>query len=249
MDFWLKFWFTTSGTWINVATILIGTTCGFLLQDRLAPRVQKIVTQAIALVCIFVSLNMASNLNRIKAGHLDGTILALVAMILGGMLGEWWQLEKRLEGIGDWLKHKFKGSGKFTEGFVAASLLFCIGPIAIIGSLNNGLRGDNTLLVLKAVMDGMISIPFTTSFGIGVGFSALSILGYQGSISLLAGAIAQVLPDPTNAPQILLVSGIGGLLLLGLGLNLLEVTKVNLAAFLPSLVLAPIFYAIAIWFS
>lgn len=245
----MDFWFTTSGTWINVVTILMGTICGILIQDRLAPRVQKIMIQAIALVCIFVSLNMASNLNRVKAGHLDGTILALVAMILGGILGEWWQLEKRLEGIGDWLKQKFKGSGKFTEGFVAASLLFCIGPIAIIGSLNNGLTGDNRLLVLKAVMDGMISIPFTTSFGIGVGFSALSILLYQGSISVLAGAIAQVLPDPTNAPQVLLISGIGGLLLLGLGLNLLEVTKVNLAAFLPALGLAPIFYAIAILFN
>jgi len=245
----MNFWFSTSGTWINVFTILIGTVCGLLLQDRLATRVQKIMIQAIALVCIFVSLNLASSLNRVKAGNLDGTILALIALILGGMLGEWWQLEKKLESAGEWLKQKFKGTGKFTEGFVAASLLFCIGPIAIIGSLNNGLTGDNRLLVLKAVMDGAISIPFTASFGIGVGFSALSILLYQGGISLLAGAIAQVLPDPTNAPQVLLISGIGGLLLLGLGLNLLEVTKVNLAAFLPALVLAPIFYMVAIWFS
>ncbi|AFY74419.1 uncharacterized membrane protein, possible Na+ channel or pump [Synechococcus sp. PCC 7502] len=245
----MDFWFATSGTWINVSTILIGTICGLLLQDRLATRIQRVMTQAIALVCIFVSLNMAGSLSRVKAGSLDGTILALLAMILGGILGEWWQLEKRLEDIGDWLKQKFKGTGKFTDGFVAASLLFCIGPIAIIGSLNNGLTGDNTLLVLKAVMDGMISIPFTTSFGVGVGFSALSILAYQGGISLLAGAIAQVLPDPTNAPQVLLISGIGGLLLLGLGLNLLEVTKINLAAFLPALFLSPIFYAIAIWFS
>jgi uncharacterized protein len=248
MDFWFSnFWYSTSGTWINVVTILIGTTCGILVQDRLAIRVQKIMIQAIALVCIFVSLNLASSLNRVKAGSLDGTILALMAMILGGVLGEWWQLEKKLEMAGDWLKQKFKGTGKFTEGFVSASLLFCIGPIAIIGSLNNGLTGDNRLLVLKAVMDGAISIPFTAAFGLGVGFSALSILIYQGSISLLAVAIAQVIPDPTNAPQVLLISGIGGLLLLGLGLNLLEVTKVNLAAFLPSLILAPILYSIIIY--
>ncbi len=244
----MNFWFSTSGTWINVAMILIGTACGLLVQGRLAIRIQKIMIQAIALVCIFVSLNLAGNLSRVKAGNLDGTILALLALIIGGILGEWWQLEKKLEGAGDWLKQKFKGTGKFTEGFVAASLLFCIGPIAIIGSLNNGLTGDNTLLVLKAVMDGVISIPFTASFGIGVGFSALSILLYQGSISLMAGAIAQILPNPTNAPQVLLISGIGGLLLLGLGLNLLEITKVNLAAFLPALILAPIFYMVAIWF-
>lgn len=236
-----KLWLATSGTWFNMAMILGGTVCGLLLQGRLATRVQKNMTQAIALVCIFMSLNMASSLERVR----DGTILALVALILGGLVGEWLQLEQKLEGLGDWLKQKFQGTGRFTEGFVAASLLFCIGPIAIIGSLNNGLTGDSKLLVLKSVMDGMIAIPFTATMGMGVGFSAVSILLYQGSISLMAGAIAEILPDPTNAAPVLLISGIGGLLLLGLGFNLLELTKINLAAYLPSLVLAPIFYAIA----
>lgn len=240
-----KLWLATSGTWFNVATIILGTMCGLLLQNRLALRVQRNMTQAIALVCLFVSLNMASSLNQVKAGSL----LALMALILGGMLGEWLQIAQKLEDAGDWLKQKFQGTGRFTEGFVAASLLFCIGPIAIVGSLHNGLSGDNTLLVLKSAMDGMISIPFTATMGIGVGFSAASILLYQGSISLLAGVIAQTLPDPTNAPPVLLISGLGGLMLLGLGLNLLELTKINLAAYLPALVLAPIFYAITLGFS
>jgi uncharacterized protein len=242
---WLKFWNNTSGTWINVAAIAAGTGLGILLNGRLSVKIQTVITQAIALVCIFVALNLANSLTRVKAGYLDGTILALLSLILGGILGEWGQLERRLEGIGDWLKIQFKGSGRFTEGFISASLLFCIGPIAIIGSLNNGLTGDNRLLVLKSVMDGLIAIAFTSSFGIGIGFSALPILFYQGSISLLAGAIAQVLPDPINAPPILLISGIGGLMLLGLGLNLLEVTQVRLASFLPAIALAPLFYAIA----
>jgi len=191
---------------------------------------------------------MAGSLTKVIAGHVDGTILALGCLIIGGIWGEWADLEQRLEGVGDWLKHQFKGTGKFTEGFVSASLLFCIGPIAIVGSLNNGLTGDNTLLVLKSVMDGLIAIAFTSTFGVGVGFSAVSILIYQGSLSLLAGAIAQVLPDPTNAPPVLLISGIGGLMLLGLGLNLLEVAKVRLASFLPALILAPCFYMILLKF-
>ncbi len=241
MDFWLK----TSGTWINVVAILVGTTLGILLKGRMAIRIQNVITQAIALVCIFVSMNMATSITKVK----DGTILALISLILGGMAGEWMQLDQKLDGIGEWLKYQFKGSGKFTEGFVSASLLFCIGPIAIVGSLNNGLTGDNTLLVLKSVMDGLIAIAFTSTFGIGVGFSALSILLYQGSLSLLAGAIAQILPDPTNAPQVLLVSGIGGLMLLGLGLNLLEVAKVRLASFLPALAIAPFLYLIGNYLS
>ncbi len=234
----MNFWSSTSGTWINALAIILGTVLGVLLQNRLAAKIQKIMIQAIALVCIFVSLNLANSLNQVA----NGTILALISLILGGILGEWWQLEAKLESAGNWLKQRFEGSGKFTEGFVSASLLFCIGPIAIIGSLNNGLTGDWTLLVLKAVMDGAISIPFAASFGGGVGFSALSILLYQGSISLLAGFIAQVLPNPVQSPPVLLISGIGGILLLGLGLNLLEITKINLSAFLPSLALVPLIY-------
>jgi uncharacterized membrane protein YqgA involved in biofilm formation len=114
--------------------------------------------------------------------------------------------------------------------------------MAILGSLNNGLIGDNTLLVLKALMDGLVAIAFTSSFGIGVGFSALSVLLYQGSMSLLAGILTQSLPNPTQSPPVLLVTGVGGLILLGLGLNLLEVATISVASFLPSLLLAPLFY-------
>ena len=238
----MDFWFRTSGTWINVVTIVFGTITGLLLRGRLPVRMQKVIIQATGLLTLFVSMQMATSLLKVKAGVLDGTVLAVILLAAGGVLGEWWQLEKRLSAIGDWLKAKFQGGGKFTEGFAAASLLFCIGPMAILGSLNNGLLGDNTLLVLKALMDGLVAIAFTSSFGIGVGFSALSVLIYQGSMSLLAGILTQSLPNPAQAPPVLLVTGVGGLILLGLGLNLLEVATISVASFLPSLLLAPLFY-------
>ncbi|OIP68694.1 MAG: hypothetical protein AUK48_15505 [Oscillatoriales cyanobacterium CG2_30_44_21] len=238
----LDFWTKTSGTWINVLAIALGTFLGLILRGRFLSQVLPILKQAIGLITIFVSITMANSLLKVKAGGLDGVILSLISLIIGGVLGELGQIEKKLENIGDWLKAKFKGKGKFTEGFVAASLLFCIGPMAIIGSLNNGLRGDDSLLALKSALDGFISVVFASTYGIGVGFSALPVAIYQGSLSLLAGSLAQSLPDPANAPSVLIITGVGGLMLLGLGLNLLELAKVRVASFLPALAIAPIVY-------
>jgi hypothetical protein len=117
--------------------------------------------------------------------------------------------------------------------------------MAIIGSLNNGLRGDHNLLSLKSALDGFISIVFASTYGIGVGFSALPVALYQGTLSLLAGILANSLPDPANAPSVLIVTGVGGLMLLGLGLNLLELAKVRVASFLPALAIAPLIYWLA----
>ena len=241
----LDFWARTSGTWINVITVVLGTALGLLLRGRLPAQMQKVITQGLGLVTLFIGFSMAESLREAQAGQVDGVILGLLAIVLGGLLGEWWQLETLLEVVGNWLKHRFQGKGSFTEGFVAASLLFCVGPLALIGSLNNGLTGDNALLTLKASMDGLAAIALTSGFGIGVGFSALSILVYQGGISLAAGALSQTLPDPANAPQVMLITGIGGLMIVGLGLNLLEVAQVRIASFLPALLIAPLLYAIA----
>ena len=241
----LDFWTKTSGTWINVLAIAAGTFLGLVLRGRFLSQVLPILKQAIGLITIFISLNMANSLLKVKVGELDGIILSLISLIVGGVLGELGQIEKRLETVGEWLKAKFKGKGKFTEGFVAASLLFCIGPMAIIGSLNNGLRGDHNLLSLKSALDGFISIVFASTYGIGVGFSSLPVAIYQGSLSLLAGILANSLPDPANAPSVLIVTGVGGLMLLGLGLNLLELAKVRVASFLPALAIAPLIYWLA----
>lgn len=236
----LDFWTKTSGTWINAATILLGTGLGLVLQGRLPLNMQQIITQGLGLITLFAGFGMANSLSKVDAGRIDGVILALLAIVLGGLLGEWWGLEQRLEGLGNWLKRKFKGKGSFTEGFMAASLLFCVGPMTLIGSLNNGLSGDNTLLLLKAVMDGLASIALTSSFGIGVLFSILIVLLYQGGVSLAASLLAQSLPDPATSPIVLLITGVGGLMIVGLGLNLLEVAKIRVASLLPALLLAPL---------
>ncbi|MGD1862061.1 MAG: DUF554 domain-containing protein [Leptolyngbyaceae cyanobacterium] len=245
----LSFWARTSGTWINVFTVLVGSGLGLWLRHRLPVSMQQIITQGLGLLTIVIGLAMSQSLFEVDAGLIDGVILGLLALVVGGLLGEWWQVEKRLLAIGDTLKAQVKGGGRFTEGFVAASLLFCIGPISIIGSLNNGLMGDNTLLTLKATMDGLAAIALTGSYGIGVGFSTLTILLVQGGLSLLAGSLAIVLGDPATDPHVMLTTGIGGMMIVGLGLGLLEVAKIRIASFLPALVLGPVAVAIARWLS
>jgi hypothetical protein len=241
----LSFWMQTSGTWINVATVILGTILGVCLRHRLPPRVQKIIPQSVGLITVLIGLSMGQQLTQVKAGHLDGIIVGLLALISGGMGGEWLNLEQQLERLGDRLKQVCRGSTHFTEGFVTASLLFCIGPLTLIGSLNNGLQGNNNLLVIKAVMDGLAAIALTSSYGIGVGFSVSTILLYQGGISLFAGLLATAIPDPANAPEVLIMTGVGGIMILGLGFNLLEITQIRVASLLPALLLAPLLYQIA----
>jgi uncharacterized membrane protein YqgA involved in biofilm formation len=244
----LEFWLRTSGTWINIMTVWVGTSLGLLLSDRLSKSMQQIITQGLGLLTLLIGVQMAASLMDTQSGIVDGVIVGLFATVIGGLLGEWWQLESKLEAIGNWLKRRLSGKGRFTEGFVAASLLFCIGPLALIGSLENGLTGDNTLLSIKAAMDGLAAIALTSSFGIGVGFSSLALLAYQGGLSLLAGVLAQTLPDdPASSPTILLVTGVGGLMIMGLSFNLLDVANVRIASFLPAIALAPLLHIIAVW--
>lgn len=245
----LGLWAKTSGTWINALTVLGGTALGLLLQNRLSNPMQRILVQGVALMTVFIGFRMANSLTQAHVGQVDGVIVGLLAMILGGILGEWWQIEVGLVGFGNTLKRWFRGGSHFTDGFVAASLLFCIGPLTLIGSINNGLAGDNTLLVLKAALDGVAAIALTSSYGPGVGCSVLVILLYQGGISLAAGAVAGIIPEPNTDPRVALVTGVGGLMIIGLGLNLLEVTQIRISSFLPALLLAPPLYWLVQWVS
>lgn len=238
----LDFWAKTNGTWINAISVILGTAGGMLLKHRLPLRMQRIITQGVALITLFIGFQMAGSLSQVKNSRIDGVVLGLLAMIIGGLLGEWWQLEEKLYSVGEFLKARFQKSGAFTEGFVAGSLIFCVGPMALIGSLNNGLTGNNTLLMLKATMDGVTSVALSSSFGVGVGFSSLVILIYQGGVSLLAGFLVQSLPDPASSPHLLLITGVGGLTIVGLGCNLLEVSQVRVASFIPALIIAPLLY-------
>ena len=243
----LEFWDKTSGTWINIFTVLLGTTIGLLLSGRFPPRMQQIITQGIGLLTIWIGLSMTNSMTKVQVGQIEGAILGLIAIVAGGILGEWWQIEEKLAAVGNWLKKRFRGQGMFTEGFVASSLLFCVGPMTLIGSLNNGLSGDNTLLTLKATMDGIVSIALANIYGIGVGCSILVLLIYQGGLSLAAGLLANTLSDPANDPRIFLVTGVGGLMIVGIGINLLEITKIRVASFLPAIAIAPLIYSLAIF--
>lgn len=241
----LGFWAKTNGTWVNVLTVLLGSGLGVLIRGRLPARMQRIIVQGVGLVTLFIGFSMAGSLGSARAGAVDGVILGLVALVIGGLLGEALGLEERIEHLGDLLKARFRGGGGFTEGFVAASLLFCVGPMTLIGSINNGLVGDPTLLLVKSTLDGLSSIALAASFGPGVAASALVVLVYQGGLALAAGGLAAALPDPATDPRVLLVTGVGGLMILGLGINLLELSRVRVASFLPALVLAPFFWWVA----
>lgn len=236
----------TSGTLLNLVTVLVGSALGLLLRGRLPERVVGTTMQAIGLTTLFIGIDNAFDLNEVSQP--PGIILALVALALGGILGEWWRLEEGLEQLGETLKRRFKGQGRFTEGFVASSLLFCVGPLTLIGSIQNGLAGDNSFLVLKSTLDGFAALALSATFGFGVIFSAVVIALYQGTLSLSAGLFASLIPDPANDPRVLLINGVGGLMIVGLGINLLELKRIRVASLLPSLALVVMLYYLGLRF-
>ena len=244
-----------SGTLINVAAVLVGSAVGLLLGGRLPEKTQRTLLQTLGLVTFFIGLDMAGSLGQVLGGHIPGIILALVSLALGAVIGEALGIEERLGGLGETLKRRFRGGGRFTEGFVAASLLFCIGPLTVVGGIQNGLTGDNSNFVLKSVLDGISALALAGVYGIGVGFSALTVLLVQGGISLTAGGLAGVLLNGADAaslktnPYVLLITGTGGLMILGISVNLLlaglnlEDRRVRVGSLLPALLLAPL----ALW--
>lgn len=245
MDFFLK----TSGTWINVATVLLGTFLGMVLGGRIPERMNHTLMQVLAVTTLYIAIDMGTSLNGLKIGILPGIIAALVCLALGAVIGELLQLEEKLGTLGETLKQKFKGKGRFTEGFVTASLLFCIGPMTVIGSLQNGLQLDPNTLILKATLDGIAAVALTGVYGIGVGFSAIVVLIVQGILSLAAGGLASSLPNPATDPSVLLITGTGGLMITGISFNLLfgsfdSPHRVRVGSFLPALLLAPLLVAL-----
>lgn len=241
-----------SGTLINVATVLVGSLLGLALGNRLPERTQRTLLQTLSLVTLYIGLDMATSLGQVRGGVVPGVILALVALALGAVIGEALGLEERLAGLGEWLKRRVRSGGRFTEGFVAASLLFCVGPLTLVGSIQNGLTGDAQSLTVKAALDGIAGLALAGVYGVGVAFSALTVLVIQGGLSLLAGGLAGSLlggADPNTLrenPYVLLVTGTGGLMIVGIAWNLmlsglkLEDRRVRVGSLLPALLLAPL---------
>lgn len=233
-----------SGTLLNVATVLIGTTTGLLLGGRMPRRMQESLTSGLGLFVLVIGVSMAVRIFTDPAARPGDDLAVLAALLLGVALGELLHLHDGLEALGGWFQRRLSRGdrvSRISDGFVTASLVFCVGPLTILGSLNNGLRGDVTLLAVKSLLDGVASIAFAAALGPGVYLSALTVLVVQGGIA--AGAF--LLRDVMDSATILAVSATGGLILLGVGLRLLELKAVRVANFLPALVLAPLFLRLA----
>ena len=224
-----------------------------MLRGRMNERMNAMLLQTLGLLVITIGIGMSNDANRVNGSLAPGVILALIALALGGVLGEALRLEERLEELGDVLKRRFGGTGAFTQGFVTASLLFCVGPLTIIGSIQNGLSGDPRALVIKSALDFISSIALSGVYGVGVVFSALTVLILQGAISLGAGSFAAAIPNPATDPRVLLMSGAGGVMIMGTGVNLLLAGlglgqyRVRVGALIPALPLCVVVYAVAVW--
>lgn len=236
-----------TGTLINVAAVLVGTLLGTLLGDRLPERVRETVMHALGLVTLAVGIDGALAAFRPPLSELTraSVLLVLASVLVGGVVGELIGIEDRLNRAGDALKRRFAGEhehqARFTEGFVVASLVFCVGPMAILGSIQDGLSGDFQLLAIKSLLDGFAALAFASALGWGVGFSVIPIVLYQGTITVAASGLADVL-----TPEIVAgLTAAGGILILGISLRLLELKVVRVGNLLPALLFAPVAVAIA----
>ncbi len=221
------------GTLFNALAILLGGAVGLFAGRLVSERVQRSIFQCLGLFCLYLGADMALRMQHVLA--------VLLSFILGTAAGELMDLDVRLNALSDRIKARLRiGSKTFTEGFVTATLLFCIGSMAILGAIEDGVRGNPGLLVTKGVMDGTATLFLTASLGVGVLFSALPVLLYQGALTLAAGW-AQALITPAMLADL---SGLGGLMIMGIGLNLLRITEIRTGNMLPGLVLMLLFSAL-----
>jgi uncharacterized membrane protein YqgA involved in biofilm formation len=238
--------FIGSGTVINVIAVLLGATIGVFIAHRLNEKIRDVVTDGLGLVTGMIAvLTTASITNPLLNESLGAgrpVLIVLASVVLGGMLGTALQIEERLERAGDRLKQRFSSSGssRFTEGFVAASLLFCVGAMSVLGPITDGLGGGNEILVLKSTLDFFASIAFASVFGWGVAASVLTILIFQGSLTVLGYALGNFLSEV----QVLMLTATGGLLILGIALRLLNIRQIPVGNMLPALVIAPLLTAL-----
>jgi uncharacterized membrane protein YqgA involved in biofilm formation len=241
------------GTAVNVVTVLLGATAGVVLGNRLPVRTRDVVTDSLGLVTLLIAGTSAMAVLDTDLADAVGTsapmLVVLGSLLLGGILGSLLRLEQRVESFGGWLQGRLAGDTgsverhRFIEGFVIASLLFCTGPLTILGSLNDGLGNGADQLFLKAVLDGFAAIAFAASFGWGVAASALTVVAVQGSLTVVGFLLGDVLPGPHLAA----LTATGGLLLVGVALRLLRVREIPVADLLPALAFAPLLVQLAAW--
>ena len=243
-----------TGTFINVATVLIGGTLGLLFGSRFPARVRETVIMGLGLFTAGIGIQMFL--------ETQNPLIVLGSLLIGGILGEWWKIETGLKNLGSFLERRFAGGqnlpasgdpsqtetdspdpkgSNFVRGFLTASLVFCVGPMTILGSIQDGLTGDFSLLAIKSVLDGFAALAFASTLGVGVLFSVLTVLFFQGGLSLLATQAQAFLTEPMMSEM----TAVGGLLLVGLSISsLLEIRPIRIGNFLPALLVAPLIVAI-----
>ncbi len=217
------------GTLINAGAIILGSIIGLIIHSKLPERITTITFQGIGLFTIVLGVSMAMKTSNF--------LIMIVSIVSGSVIGEFLDLESAIDRFSEWIKNKTKfGDDKFSEGFITSSLLFCMGSMAILGAIEEGLGGNPNLLLAKSVLDGVASIVLAASLGIGVIFSAVPLLLYQGGITLFAGSLQHFLTDTIINE----LTAVGGLLLIGLGISLLEIKKLKIMNMLPSLLIVVI---------
>jgi uncharacterized membrane protein YqgA involved in biofilm formation len=233
-----------TGTILNVVTVLVGTVIGVVLGNRMSPRIQGALTDGLGLFVVVLGVSMGMRVLTDPAAMPGDELAVLAAVLLGAAIGELLRLQDGLEGLGSWFQQRLSRQGepsRIAEAFITASIVFCVGPLTILGSIENGLTGEIRLLAVKSLLDGVAAIAFAAALGWGVALSAITVLVVQGAIA--GGAF--LLRDVMDERTILVVTAAGGVILLGVALRLLDLRQVRVASFLPALVLAPLFLRLA----
>lgn len=219
------------GTLINTATVLLGGSVGLIIGDRIPERIRTIVVQVIGLVTLGLGLS-----DVLKTHNM---VFPLVGMVLGAIVGEALNIERRLEGIGEVIRRRFAGNqepGRFVNGFVTATLLFCIGPLTILGAMQDATGETPQLYIIKGTLDGFMSVIFGAIHGVGVLFSAVSVFVVQGTLTLFGTQLDSLLNDRMRIE----LFATGGIAVMAIGLNLLDIKKIRLGSLLPGLIVTPL---------
>ena len=225
------------GTIVNGFCIIIGALLGKVLH-RIPEKMKVTVMHGIGLVVIVLGLQMG-----FKSGNF---LIVILSIVVGAVLGEWWALDDRLNSLGAWLEKKIgsSGEGSISQGFVTATLIFVIGAMAVIGALDSGIRGEHDVLYTKAIIDGFTALILTTTLGIGVIFSAIPVVLYQGLIALFATQIDRVVPEELMDMFIMEMTAAGGVMIFAIGLNLVGLTKIRVANLLPGIIIVAVIVSI-----
>ncbi len=219
-----------TGTIINVATVLTGSVIGIVFSKKLPDKIIKLIFQSIGLFTIFLGLNMAFKTSNY--------LIMIFSLILGAIIGEWIDIDKYINQLGNFLKTKLKSENQyFSEGLITGFLLFCMGSMTILGAIEEGMGGKPDLLITKSLLDGFSSMALASTMGLGVLFSIIPLFLYQGGLTLLA----KILGDYSNEIIINELTAVGGIILLAIGLNILQISKIKAVNLLPALIFAVAF--------